>query len=207
MHTIERKCLYNDKSLRKLCGLFDKTLALQLLSRFYDINLKPMGSEKNVNYDIEGYPRSVLLLSLDQLQTELLNVVCITGVQAVKSDAECVYVDIPGLLETFPHLHKLQLSNGDYFPYCGNLKSDRDMCISINHVSLKTIVLCESTLPKSHVHCLLQLSQLSHLALHWMHILPILACSTEPLWPHKIFVTLMMKGQPFAICYSRANIH
>ena len=187
----ENDFLRGEKCLRKLCGLFDKALALQLLSRFYGLHLKPVGGEKSVNYEIEGQSGSEIDLSLDQLQTELLNSVCISSVQSVRSFVAQRFVDIPGLLETFPHLNKLCIAGGHYIPYCSSLRSERDMCTSLTSFTLKgEMHHASSTLLKFHVHSLLQQSQLSSLVLFDVSILTVLACTTQPLWSHLQYLSL-----------------
>ena len=84
----------NVKCLHTLCGLFDKSLSLQLLSQFYKINV----TEQSENYEIEGHSGSEIELGLDQLQAELLNVVCIHSVKSVSVGGRNEFVDIPGLL-------------------------------------------------------------------------------------------------------------
>ena len=182
-HFIERLFLFDEKCLHKLCGIIDKAMTLQLLSRFYGIHLKPVAGEEIMNYEIEGHSGSEIDLCLDQLQTELLNVVCISRVQSVVSHTKHVFIDIPGLLETFPHLSKLRIIGNIYTPYCCNLRLGREMCTSLTSVTLHGDI-SSCTLPESHVHSLLQQSQLSCLKLYGVNILPVLACTSKPLWSH-----------------------
>ena len=171
-----------DKCLHKLCGLFDKALKSQLLCRLY--NLKQMGSGLSVKYEIKKHPESEnICFHLDQLQTELLNAVCMPSIQCLRVGRwrRC-FVDIPGLLETFPRLSDLVVHADDFIPYCSNLKSDRDMCTSLTSVMLKSFG--SYLLPESHVQSLLQQIHLSSLVLFSVNILPALACTEQPLWSH-----------------------
>ena len=180
----EHEVLSTDKCLHKLCGLFDKALKLQLLSRLYD--LKQVGSGLSVKYEIEQHSGpEKMCFQLDQLQTELLNAVCMPSIQCLRVGKwrRC-FVDIPGLLETFPHLSELLIYANDFIPYCSNLKSDRGMCTSLTSVTLKGYRFISGTLPESHVQSLLQQTQLSSLVLFSVNILPVLACTTQPLWSH-----------------------
>ena len=172
--------VFEVKSLRTLCGLFDKPLSLQLLSQFYNINMKPVGGEQSVNYEIEGHSGSEICLSLNQLQTELLNVVCIHSVQCVRSHGVNVFVDIPSLLQTFPHLSELDVSCGIYIPYSSKLRSDRDTGTSVTHVRLHGVM--HAILPESHAHTLLLQTNLSHLTLDNISMPLVLTCTTQPVW-------------------------
>ena len=181
---------FDAKCLCKLCGLFDKSLSLQLLSKFYDINVKPIDGQQSMNYEIEGQSGSEIWLELDQLQTELLNTVCIPSVQSVLSNKTHVYVDIPGLLQTFPHLTELNLDNEPYTPYCSKMRSDREIGTSLISVSLSGFEQ-ETTLPESHVHALLQQRNLSSLNLQKKkNILHGLAHTTQPLWSNLQYLLL-----------------
>ena len=181
--------VFNMKCLRTLCGLFDKTLSLQLLSRFYGINVKPVGGGESVNYEIEGHTGSKIELRLDQLQTELLNVVCVHSVHSVRSFGENVFVDIPALLQTFPHLSELTIRGHPYTPYCSTLRSDRHTGTSLTRVTLWGDIR-DVTLHESHVHTLLLQTNLSHLKLDNKHILPVLTRTTQSVWSHLQYLTL-----------------
>ena len=174
--------VFNVKCLHTLCGLFDKSLSLQLLSRFYSINVKPVGGELSVNYEIEGHKGSQIELCFEQLQAELLNVVCIHSVKSVRAFGRNVFVDIPGLLKTFPHLSELDITGPPYIPYSSKLRSDRDTGTSLTLVKLVGMV--NASLPESHVHTLLLQTKLSHLELFNINIHPVLTRATQAVWSH-----------------------
>ena len=185
--------VFDVKCLRKLCGLFDKTLSLQLLSRFYDINVKPVGGEQSKVKIQSGLE---IKLSLDQLQTELLNVVRIHSVDSVHSAGESAFVDIPGLLQTFPNLRELLVNGYQYIPYCNELRSDRltrsDKGDSLTHVTLDG-GMRYATLPKSHVQKLSQLRNLSYLKLIKINIPLVVTPTTEQIWSHLQYFKLSCK--------------
>ena len=117
---------------------------------------------------------------------------CVSTVHSVESvslHGNNMFVDITGLLQTFPHLRELDVTGYPYTPYCSKLRSDRHTGTSLNRVRLRG-VMHGDTLHESHVHTLLLQTHLSDLVLHNTNILSVLTHTTQPLWSHLQFLSL-----------------
>ena len=99
--------------------------------------------------------------------------------------SEALYVHVPALLGTFPHLTYMAIYGISYIPYCSCNSSDRDISTSLTSVLLH-IPGSYTSLPMSHVSCLLQQSNLLHLDLNNIDILTVLDKTSvcQPMWSH-----------------------
>ena len=185
---------FYQKCLQRLSVLFDLHFSVELLSRLYGIVLTPTKGGKNTEYTLQDgdvHPQahcsavSDVKLRLDQLQAELLCAVCIPGVLSINVVSEALYVDVPALLGTFPHLTYMAIYGISYIPYCSYNRSDRDISTSLTSVLLH-ITGSYTSLPMSHVSCLLQQPNLLHLDLNNIDILTVLDKTSvcQPMWSH-----------------------
>ena len=197
MHYAEKLGFYQ-KCLQKLIPLFDTHLSLQLLSKCYNIILTPgtikhstidQLCKRSVTSDPVMSPVSLVSLHLDQLETELLGAVCIPGVQEVDLSVGTAYVDLPGLLSTFPHLTQLDVTGLEFIPYQSLPESDRKISTTLTHVSLRGQ---HTHLPQAHIQCLLKQDGLTHLTLLNVCILPALSYTQvhPSLWSHLKYLKL-----------------
>ena len=140
---------------------------------------------------------SVTTLLLDQLQSGLLGVVSIPGVQTVKVGQKWLtsaYVDVSGLLQTFPHLRELDIVTNYYWPVSSNQESNRELNTSLILVRLSQPAQpFPISLPCLHVQALLQQSNLTYLKLVYVNPFPALVTCLETnqsLWSHLEHFTL-----------------
>ena len=145
-------------------------------------------------------PVCELSLQLDQLQTELLSAVCVHGVQSVDVPDEDVYVDIPALLATFPHLTELDVDCSNYKPYQSSARSDREIGTALTRVTLCSM--SGPSLPQTHVESLLKQSGLTHLELSSVSILSALSDTQlhPSLWSHLQHLTLTENISDLPMC-------
>ena len=145
-------------------------------------------------------PVCKLRLQLDQLQTELLSAVCVHGVQSVGVPSRDVYVDLPALLATFPHLTELDVMCRNYRPYQSSARSDREIGTALTHVRLWSR--SDISLPQTHVESLLKQSGLTHLMLVHVSILPALSDTQlhPSLWSHLQYLRLNENISDLPMC-------
>ena len=201
-----------EKCLQQLIKLFDTQLAVDLLSRLYNIILTPVTSDGSTVYQLQGvtsgkippfsespdpknsasatsgsvfFPGSDINLSLDQLQTELMGTVCIPAVHRVNVHARDVYVDLPALVGIFPNLKELCIKVTNYKPYQSSEKPCQGISTSLTSVKLINQSAI-TTLPQTQVESLLKQSGLTRLLLFNVSILPALSDThfNQSLWSH-----------------------
>ena len=221
---------FYEKCLQKLAKLFDMSLSVDLLSRLYKIVLTPVTSDQSIVSHVNTYvvtfddtrsdpessdsmtpgpvslsPVCKLCLQLDQLQTELLSAVCVHGVQSVDVPDGDVYVDIPALLATFPHLTELDVECSKYKPYQSSARSERKITTALTRVKLFQLS-GRTSLPQTHVESLLKQSGLTHLVLYNVSILSALSDTQfhPSLWSYLQCLTLSEDVSDLPMCAGTA---